>query len=206
MSKFESLLFSEKLKLVENLKERSVYDISSEFEIPRRLAYLFKFRFGKFNQDEISKIDLIENEFNHEVICAISFYPYDIREKLLENISTITEASNPFDKMDEIISLVTLPSPLATLSKNYWEVISDYLEQRGINEYPFNKKAISFIKSIGYKGFEKQTEGQIKWLIGLMRIDKKGNFDLNDIFSNEILIAKGLEKDYKIIKEYLECL
>lgn len=210
MSSTEIIKFSEKLKQFEELAEvklgKSIKEISLRLTWPRTVVSLYKYRFPILTQVELNKLDLIDEEIDEEILGAICLYSFDTRQEMLSRINEIQKMSNPFDLLDEIVSELTGPHPLEKLSSQYWQEVADYLTDREIDEFPFYKNTIGFIRSLSWKGgYKGQNEKQKKWIVDLMKADKKG-FGLSKIFNNDFLNLCGLEKDYLIINKFYECL
>ena len=202
--------FSEKLNefktVLENSNDLSVDAITQKLNLPRSEVALFKFKFSKLNESEINLLDNVDFKIEYEILGAICLCPDNCRMEMIQNLKQIQEAANPFEIMDEIMSKNREKHPLEDLSNSYWTEVANYLNERGIDNYPFNKAAIGFIKSVGWNGgFASQSQQQKDWILGLMKKDKAG-YDLAKIFNNDVIKLKGLKKDFEIINKFYECL
>lgn len=199
--------FSEKQKQFTAIdKGKSIKEISLQLGWPRTVVSLYKYRFPVLTDEELAQLDLIDSEIDYEILGAICLYSFDNRQEMIRRIIEIQKMPNPFDLIDDIIAALRQEHPLEKLSLTYWKEVADYLKDRGIDKAPFHKNTIGFIRSLSWKGgFKGQNEKQRKWIIDLMKIDKKG-FGVSAIFNNDFLKVKGLDKDYILINKFYECL
>lgn len=201
--------FSDRLQeyrsAVECSKEVNISKLAEKLGWPRSVVSLFKYKFAILKEEQVSILDEADFDIDDEILGAVCLCPENSRIEMLRRLKEMHQVANPFELMEQIMLSHQEKHPLENLSRTYWKEIANYLRDRGIERYPFNKKAIHFIGSIGKKGFATQTTRQKDWIIDLMRADKNG-FELAGIFNNELLIRKGLEKDYEIINGFYACL
>ncbi|MCH8517341.1 MAG: hypothetical protein LAT68_13535 [Cyclobacteriaceae bacterium] len=201
--------FSERLALFSKVFKSTggnLSESSKKLGWPKPIAKLYATRFHILSEKEIQFLDSITSTVDEEVLGAICMVSDEVRKELISNFEIIQNATNPFIEIDTFVNDLKEKHPLEYVSTNYWKLISKYLKEREIDKYPFNKNAIRFIGSVGINGgFASQSEKQRSWILGLMKADKNG-FDINPIFTNDIVKVKGYSDDLKIIKDYIKCL
>jgi len=187
-------------------RSKSIHELSSELGWPKNVVVLFKYRFPILDEKEIALLDQAELPIEYEILGAICLYSFIHRREMIRRLKELQQAANPFNLFDEITNTLHQVHPLENLSPAYWKEVANYLTDREIDKPPFHKAAIGFIRSLNWKGgFKGQSELQKKWILDLMKADKKG-FAVSGIFNNDFLKAKGLEKDYQLITKFYECL
>ncbi len=198
----DCLKYEEFIKIINSnsLSEKSVADISKDYNISIRYAYLLKFRIVEFTPSQLSFIDIFSIR-NVEILGIISLMEAENRELLLGEFNNICLNINPFDEIDNLLNKHKSPNVLEQLSDKYWICIYEYLIERSINQYPFNLTSINFIKSISRIKYINLSEKQKSWILNLLKADLNG-FDPNPIFSNSILLEKGLSHDFELINDY----
>jgi hypothetical protein len=199
----EKLKLDELLEIInsEELIENTVSSLAKDLNLSERTAYLIKFRIIELTQQELSQIAYFDLK-TLEILGIISLQDSNNRKKLINEFNTIYSSNNPFDIIESIVYSGKTPNILDLLSDKYWNCIHDYLLERSINQYPFNLTSIRFIKSISKTKYSKLSDKQRNWIDNLISADING-FDPNPIFSNSILINKGLENDYRLMIEHI---
>jgi len=184
----------------------SIFEITKELAWPIHIVKLYANRFHVLTPENIDTLDNLKTKVDEDVLGAICMISDEIRSDLIDDLKNIQESNNPFDLIDSLVQSKTAKHPLESVSTEYWKLISGYLKDRKIDNFPFNKNAIRFIGSVGRNGgFASQSDKQKSWLIGLMSADKNG-FDVIPIFTNDIVKEHELHEDHKIITEYYKCL
>jgi len=180
---------------------RPIEDISKDLGWESQKSYAIKYFISELTHEELEILDRSSTPVSYAIIDAICLQKNEYKIKLLENIDKINAAVSPFTEIENLISQWDGIDPLFTIKGDYWIEVGDYLTARHIDLYPFSKKAISFIKAVGYKGYENLSRPQRDWLIGLLQSDKDRDVD-DRFFVNEHLSQKGYEKESEIIKKY----
>jgi hypothetical protein len=180
---------------------KPVVDICRDLEWPAQKSYSIKYFISELTEEELDALDASTSEISLAVIDAICLQRKEYKLRLLQNIDLINESDFPFGEIDKLINQWKGIDPLSLLSSGYWIEVGEYLTARRVEQYPFNKKAIGFIKGVGYSGYQNLTRPQRNWLQGLLENDKaRGEGDR--FFVNEHLIHKGYANECRTMNEY----
>lgn len=169
----------------------------------RQKSYNVKYFISELMPDELTILDNASAQISYAVISAICIQKKEYKPLLLQNIDRIASADSPFGEIEALINQTKGIDPLSTLADNYWTEVSDYLSDREINRYPFDLKAISFIKNIGTTGYDRLSRRQRDWLMGLLDNDRGRSPD-DRFFANDHLIYKGYKEECATIEKYYE--
>jgi hypothetical protein len=184
--------------------EKSVEELSLHFGWSRQTSYAYKYFISEIDLDKLEILEKSNTEIDLKIIGAICIQNRRFHDHLFANIERINNASSPFTEIEILISEITGEDPLRNLRNQYWIEVGEYLTSRRIDQYPFTKKAIGFIKSIGYNGYKSLTKNQKKWIHGLIHEDKVRPEE-DRFFINEHLIYAGYNDECSIIKNYDRC-
>ena len=118
---YDCLNYNEFIQIINSnsLSEKSVADISKDYSISNRFAYLLKFRIVEFNPSQLSFIDIF-NIWTVEILGIISLMEAENRELLLREFNNICLNTNPFDEIDNLLNQNKSPNVLEHLSDKYW--------------------------------------------------------------------------------------
>ena len=183
---------------------KSIDEICRGLGWSKEKSYAFKYFISELGPDELGLLDQCATAVSHVIINAICIQRKEYKLRLLENIDRINSALSPFDEIEMLVSAMNGVDPLSTLANRYWVEVSEYLTARHIDQFPFTKKAIGFIRNIGSKGYDNLTRPQREWILGLLRNDKeRGPGDR--FFVNEHLIQRGYRPECETIEKYASC-
>jgi hypothetical protein len=180
---------------------KPVDDISKELGWSRRKSYSIKYFISELSKEELEVLCKASDGISFVIIDAICIQNKEHRLKLLQNIDLINNSDSPFTKIENLLGEWSGIDPLSTIRLDFWNEVGNYLSARHIDQYPFTKNAIGFIKSISFKGYGNLSRPQHDWLLGLIRKDKERG-DGDRFFINEHLIDKGFTVECEIIKNY----
>ena len=183
---------------------KSVDEITLHFNWSRYAAYTCKYFISELSSEELVLLDKTNGDIDFNVIADVCIQNKKYKTELLSQIERVNAADSPFTEIEIVIKEIAGEDPLARLTADYWIEVGEYLTNRRIDQYPFTKKTIGFIKSIGYKGFKNLSRNQKEWINGLIEADKSR--PQNDrFFVNEHLIYAGHKSDCMIVENYQAC-
>jgi hypothetical protein len=194
----------EMYKQFDPARDKSLSELSNKFGWSKEEAYAYKYFISEMSSEDL---DLIQNcifEIDLNVIMAVCIQNKKYHSHLFKNIDRINNADSPFSEIKMVISEVAGLDPLSTINKKYWLEVAEYLAYRHIDIYPFTKRAISFIKSIGRSGYGSLSTNQKKWIHGLI-LEDKSRTEQDRFFVNEHLIHLGYKEDCFKVENYEKC-
>lgn len=183
---------------------KSVAEIADHFGWTKQLSYTYKYFLSELNEGELNLLDNAKVKPDLGVLAAVCIQKSKYKLQLLSNIERFSMAGSPFKEIESFIEQIADRDTLMDLKNEYWISVSDYITERGIDIYPFNKKAIGFIKSIGYYGYENLSVRQKQWIMDLLDTDKQ-RIKTDRFFINEYLIQKGFIQECSIIENFEKC-
>ena len=173
--------------------------LSEELRWRKSKAIIYTNYISQYSSDEIDSIINYSDKVNLNLLQAIILQADAIRKVLINQLDRIIDAELPLSEIRKVIEENKSPDPKMNIDGKYWKEVSSYLEQLRVDVYPFNKTSISFLKSISWKKYSTLSAKQIKWLDGLIAVDKENNVNQR-YFVNEHLIREGFDKECKIIE------
>jgi hypothetical protein len=185
--------------------EKSIDELSQHFGWTKAAAYDYKYFLSELSGEDISLLEGCSSEIDLNIIAAVCIQNKRFQSQLFKNMERIKNAGSPFKEIEVIIEEIEGKDPLTNISKQFWVEVGNYLTSRHIDIYPFNKKSIRFIKSIGIYGYEDLSKKQKEWIQGLIMEDKERPKE-DRFFMNEHLIHNGLIEDCLTIEKYEKCL
>ncbi len=199
--------FSRNVQLYKNADpdgSKSVEELSQHLGWSKQMSYYYKYFISELDIEGLELLDKAKSEIDPSLVAAVCVQHNRYKLHLLKNIDRINEAASPFTEIDLLITEVAGTDPLTEITNDYWIEVGNYLTIRRINQHPFTKNAIGFIKNIGFKGYQEMSTNQKKWIIGLIQEDKKRPED-DRFFINEHMIQKGYRNDCATIEKYEPC-
>lgn len=191
----------EQYKLYDPSGIKPVDDICFHFSWTKQKGYSIKYFISELAIEELDILDSSTSAIDYVIIDAICIQQKEFKLKLLQNVELINAADSPFSEIEKLISEWIGIDPLSTFSSGYWIEVGSYLTARRIDLFPFNKKAIGFIQSVGFNGYNSLSQRQREWILGLLNSDKERGSG-NRFFVNEHLIQKGYRTECDIIEKY----
>jgi hypothetical protein len=184
--------------------EKSIHELSQHFGWTKGAAYVYKYFISELSEEDIILLEGCSSEIDLNVIAAVCIQNRRYQSPLFKNMDRIKNSESPFNEIEVIIGEIEEKDPLTNISKQFWVEVGNYLTSRHIDIYPFNKKSIGFIKSIGIYGYKDLSKKQKEWSQGLIKEDKERPEE-DRFFINEHLIHNGLIEDCRTIEKYEKC-
>lgn len=184
--------------------DKSVEEIASHFGWPIQVSYTYKYFLSELDTSELSLLDNVKVKLDLGILAAICIQKPKYKIPLLSNIERFSTADSPLAAIETFIQQIADKDPLADTRNQYWFSVGEYITERGIDASPFNKKAIGFIKSIGYNGYENLSVRQKQWITDLIAADKE-RVKTDRLFINEQLMQKGFAKECSIVENFEKC-
>lgn len=166
----------------------------------RNTTYIFKFFISQLTPDELQVLDQVQTTIDLEIIKAMSLVQPECRKYVFDNISQIIEAPSPFLAIETFVEESRGADPLEEVRPKYWICIAAYMQERNIDQWPFNKKAVNFIFSIGYNGYAGLSPRQKAWLKDLIVKDRERP-ENDRFFINEHAHNEGFAPECAIIQK-----
>lgn len=180
---------------------KPVDDICRDLGWTRQKSYSIKYFISELTREELEILDKSSATISYVIIDAICIQRKEYKLRLLQNIDRINASDSPFSEIENLISQWDGIDPLSTLANRYWTEVGDYLTARHVDQPPFSKNAIGFIKSVGFKGYDNLSRPQRDWLLGLLKNDKERGVG-DRFFVNEHLVQKGYKTECETIEKY----